>query len=89
MNINWKVRFRNKTWLITFLSAIIALLYQLLALFGITPTFSQDAVITFCMMGIDVLVLLGVIIDPTTSGITDSATALTYTEPNKEKAPNE
>ena len=32
-----------------------------------------------------VLVILGIVSDPTTEGITDSKQALTYTEPKKEE----
>ena len=35
MKINWKVRFKNKTWLVTFLLAILAFIYQVLGLFDI------------------------------------------------------
>lgn len=85
MKINWKVRFQNKTWIVTFLAAILTLVYQILGLLGISPSLSQDALTNILMMVVNLLVMLGVIVDPTTSGVTDSAKALTYDKPNGEK----
>ena len=85
MKINWKVRFKNKTWLVTFIAAILTIVYQILGMVGISPQLSQDAVTNILMMIVNVLVMLGVVIDPTTKGTTDSARALTYDEPNGEK----
>lgn len=33
MKINWKVRFKNGKWLLSFASLIVAFLYQLLGMF--------------------------------------------------------
>lgn len=85
MKINWKVRFKNKTWLVTFIAAILTIVYQILGMAGISPQLSQDALTNILMMIVNVLVMLGVVIDPTTKGTTDSARALTYDEPNGEK----
>ena len=49
------------------------------------PGISQDTVIEVAGMGINLLVMLGIVIDPTTSDASDSARALSYDEPNKEK----
>ena len=40
MKINWKVRLKNKTFVIAFSTAVVAFIYQLLALLGITPALS-------------------------------------------------
>lgn len=85
MRINWKVRFKNKTWLIAFLAAIVAFVYQMLGMLGIVPAVSQDMVTQFIAAVINVLVAVGVVIDPTTANISDSKEALNYTEPKKEK----
>lgn len=82
MKINWKVRFKNKIWLVTFLSAIIAFIYQILSMFEIVPAISQENIIQVLMIIINLLVGLGVLIDPTTQGINDSNRAMRYTEPN-------
>ena len=85
MKINWKVRFKNKVWLLTFCAGVLSLIYQVLGLFGVVPGISQDTVIEVAGMVINLLVMLGIVIDPTTSEASDSARALSYDEPNKEK----
>lgn len=82
MKINWKVRFKNGAWLVTFLSAIIAFIYQILSMFEIVPAISQENIIQVLMIIINLLVGLGVLIDPTTKGFKDSTRAMRYTEPN-------
>lgn len=79
--INWKVRFKNKAFLITFTTTVIAFLYQLLAMFGIVPAISEDVVTQLVMMIINVLATLGIVVDGTTKGVSDSTRALTYDEP--------
>lgn len=75
--INWKLRFKNKATLLAIASTVILLIQQL----GFKlPDNIADVVNTFLTL----LVLLGVINDPTTAGVGDSANALTYTEPKKE-----
>ena len=83
MNINWKVRFRNKTWLVLFIAAVLTFLYEVLALFGVTPAVSETAVLDTVMLFVRVLVLLGVVVDPTTGGVSDSQTAMTYETPKQ------
>lgn len=75
--INWKLRFKNKATLLAIASTVILLVQQL----GFKlPDNIADIVNTFLTL----LVLVGVINDPTTEGISDSPNALTYTEPKKE-----
>lgn len=75
--INWKLRLQNKITLIALLGAIFLMSQQ----FGFEiPKNVQDGVNTF----VYILVLLGVVNDPTTAGLTDSERALEYYEPNKD-----
>ena len=75
-NINWKLRFKNKATLLAIASTVILLNQQL----GFKlPDNIADVVNTFLTL----LVLLGVINDPTTEGISDSPKALSYNEPKK------
>lgn len=83
MKINWKVRFKNKTWLITFLITILAFIYQILGMFDIVPPITQDMATQLVTIVINMLVAVGVVIDPTTASISDSEQALTYEEPKK------
>ena len=85
MNINWKLRFQNKTTLTAIILALVALVYQVLGLFGVVPKISQDDLTTVIGMVINLLCLLGIVVDPTTDGVSDSARALTYGEPRADK----
>ena len=83
MKINWKVRFKNKTWLVTFLLAVLAFIYQILGMFDIVPPVTQDMATQLIAAVINILVAVGVVIDPTTAGAGDSQQALKYNEPKK------
>ena len=83
MKINWKVRFKNKTWLITFLIAVLAFVYQILGMFDVVPPVTQDMATQLITIVVNILVAVGVVIDPTTSGAGDSQQALNYNEPKK------
>lgn len=85
MKINWKLRLQNKATLVAIVAAIIALVYQILGLIGVVPAVSQGAVEQTASMVINLLVLLGIVVDPTTAGTSDSAQALGYDEPRKEE----
>ena len=85
MKINWKLRFQNKTTLTAIILALVALVYQVLGLFGVVPKISQDELTTVIGMVINLLCLLGIVVDPTTDGVSDSAHALTYDAPRADK----
>ena len=73
-NINWKLRFKNKATLLAIAGTLILLAQQL----GLKlPDNIEDVVNTFLTL----LVLLGVINDPTTEGLKDSNKVLTYDKP--------
>jgi len=75
--INWKLRFKNKVTLIALIGAFFLMLQQ----FGLDiPKNIQDGVNTF----VYVLVLMGVVNDPTTTGLTDSKQALEYKNPKED-----
>lgn len=78
MKINWKERFKNKTFILTFCTLIVAFVFQILGLFGIIPSISEDSIVNLITIAVNVLATLGVIIDPTTKGVNDSERALTY-----------
>ena len=84
--INWKVRFKNKRFVIAFIAGLLLLVKQVSVLFGYnlnTEIFSTninnvvDAV--FLLLG-----LLGIVNDPTTQGFSDSEQAMTYKEPKQD-----
>ena len=61
MKINWSLRFHNKVWLTTLLAVVCTFVFNLLDLFGIETS---------------LLSTLGVVIDPTTPGVSDSQTVI-------------
>ena len=79
--INWKVRFKNKVWLGSFLSLIVGFIYSMLALFDVFPQVTQNLVIQLLNHVLTFLGLIGVIVDPTTAGLGDSERAIGYEEP--------
>lgn len=81
MKINWKVRFKNKVWLSTFISLIIGFVYNVLALFDVFPAITQHAVTQIVGEVLTFLGLIGVLVDPTTEGLNDSNRAMSYEEP--------
>ncbi len=85
MKINWTVRLKNKVWLATFLSFIVSTVYQWLGYFDIAPVVTQDAVLQLVTAVLQVLSLLGLIVDPTTAGVADSQRALGYEEPYQQE----
>lgn len=81
MKINWKLRLQNKTTLLTLIALCVTFVYQLLGLFGVVPSVSQDEVINTIGLLVNILVVLGVVVDPTTAGVGDSTNALNYQSP--------
>lgn len=79
MKINWKLRFKNKATLAAIVATAILLAQQL----GFKlPDNINDVANT----ALALLVLIGVVSDPTTSGITDSRQALEYEAPKGDDA---
>lgn len=81
MKLNWKVRFKNKTWLTMFISLIVGFVFNILKLFDVVPSFSENLVMNIVGQVLTFLGLIGVIVDPTTAGISDSNRAMSYDEP--------
>ena len=85
MSVNWKVRFSNPNFWLSLIPAVFLLIQVCAAPFGYEWDFAvlnqQAAAIVNAVFG--VLTILGVVNDPTTAGVKDSARAMTYTEPNK------
>lgn len=82
MNINWKVRLKNKPFLIAFCTTVLTFIYTILGIFSIVPPISQSMVIELIAAAVNILVAVGIVIDPTTTGLTDSSQAMSYASPN-------
>ena len=78
MKINWKIRIKNKVWLLTFIGAVVAFVYQIGAMFGLAPKIAQDQIMDLVKILLTLLVGIGVIVDPTTPGTNDSDRAMSY-----------
>ena len=81
MKINWKVRFKNKIWLGSFLSLIVSFAYSMLGLFEVFPSVTRNSILEILNQILTFLGLIGVLVDPTTAGLGDSERALGYVEP--------
>lgn len=76
--INFKLRLQNKATLVALISAVFLMLQQ----FGLhIPTNIQEGVNIFVV----ILVILGIVTDPTTKGVADSEQALNYHQPRNDK----
>ena len=84
MKVNWKVRFKNKTWLTMFVSMIIGFVFNMLKLFDVTPAITENLAMNLASQVLTFLGLIGVLVDPTTAGIGDSERAMSYEEPWKD-----
>ena len=81
--INWKVRIKNKQFWVYIIPALAILVQAVAAVFGYTLNLDEmvGKILQVVSAVFAVLAILGVVVDPTTAGIGDSARAMTYEEP--------
>ncbi len=81
--INWTVRLKNKQFWLTLVPAILLLIQVVAAVFGYTLDLGGlgDKLLAVVNALFAVLAILGIVTDPTTKGVADSAQAMTYEEP--------
>lgn len=86
MKINWIARLKNKNFWLTLIPAVLLLIQTVAAVFGITLDFGDlgNQLLSVVNALFAVLVILGVVNDPTTAGLGDSQQALTYTKPKED-----
>ena len=84
VKINWKVRFKNKTWLLSFSALVLSFIYNILGMFEVVPPVSQELTNNLILAVVQILTTVGVLVDPTTAGVKDSEQAMTYEEPKKD-----
>jgi len=87
--INWRVRFRNRNWVIAFLSQIMIVAQLVLSglnSLGVVDFQLTDAIqhqiLTIVNAVFVILSMLGLVQDPTTKGYSDSVRAMNYKDPN-------
>jgi phi LC3 family holin len=81
MKINWKVRIKNPTFWITIVPAIVTVVYAILSIFNVIPAVAEETIVKGFMAFMSVLATLGIVVDPTTKGISDSERAMNYEKP--------
>lgn len=89
--INWKVRIKNKAFWLAVIPAIALVAQAVAAVFGYTIDLTTmvgklQAVVNAVFA---LLVILGIVVDPTTEGVPDSKRAMGYDEPWVDEPPDE
>lgn len=81
--INWKVRIKNKAFWVAIIPALALVVQAVAAVFGFTVDLAtlSGKLIAVVDAVFAVLVILGVVVDPTTSGVGDSLRAQAYQRP--------
>ena len=85
MSINWKVRIKNKAFWVALIPALLLLIQQVCAVFGVQLDFSELQSLLVAIVGtvFTLLAIMGIVVDPTTAGVGDSEQAMTYDEPKE------
>ena len=88
--INWKVRIKNKNFWLALIPAVLLLVQVVAAVFGFTLNLGElgDKLLAVVNALFAVLAILGIVTDPTTTGVGDSKQALTYEKPKKKTQTN-
>ena len=81
--INWQVRVKSKAFWVAIIPAVLLLVQVVAAVFGYALDLGElgNRLLAVVNAVFAVLAILGVVVDPTTEGVSDSARALTYTRP--------
>ncbi|MFE3573699.1 phage holin [Lysinibacillus sp. NPDC059133] len=85
MKINWKVRIRHKQFWVSLIALLLVLANQIAGIFNVDITIYNGQVTAISETILSILGLLGIIIDPTTEGASDSSQALNYGTPRKDE----
>ena len=90
MKINWLVRIRNKQFWVSVIPALALVIQAVAAVFGWTLDFTRitGRLIAVVDAVFALLVILGIVVDPTTAGVSDSRRAMGYNEPYQDKIEN-
>lgn len=83
--INWKVRIKNRNFWLALIPAMLLLIQAVAAVFGVSVDLGDlsDKLIAVVNTAFVVLAILGIVTDPTTSGLSDSTQAMTYDKPKE------
>ncbi|MED4546504.1 phage holin [Lysinibacillus sphaericus] len=81
MKINWKVRLQHKQFWVSLIALLLVLANQIAGIFYFDITIYNGQITAVSETVLSILGLLGIIIDPTTQGVSDSVRALKYDKP--------
>ena len=81
--INWKVRLASKTFWLALIPALLLLVQAIAAVFGFTLEL-EGRLLDLVNAVFAVLVILGIVNDPTTAGLSDSQQAMSYIKPKED-----
>ena len=83
--INWQVRIKSKEFWLALIPAVLLLVQVVAAVFGFELDLGDigNRLLDVVNALFAVLAILGIVVDPTTDGVGDSAQAMTYTEPRR------
>ena len=83
MKINWEVRVKNKLFWVAIIPAFLVLIQAIANVFGFVLDLGDlgNKLLAVVESVFVILALLGIVTDHTTSGVSDSEQALTYTKP--------
>lgn len=83
MNINWIVRIKNKNFWLSLIPAVLLLIQVVANVFGYQMDLGDlgNKLLAVVNAVFAVLTILGIVTDPTTAGVSDSALAMTYEKP--------
>ena len=78
--MNLKLRLKNKATLTSLIMAAVAFIYQILGILNVVVPISQNDVVQVLGILINLLGVMGILVDPTTPGVGDSVNAMSYEE---------
>ena len=83
--INWMVRIQNKAFWLSLIPAVLLLIQVVAAVFGFELDLGDigNKLLDVVNALFAVLAILGIVVDPTSAGVGDSAQALTYDKPKE------
>ena len=87
MKINWTVRIKNKAFWVTIIPAVLLLVQQICAMFGVELNIAgvSNQLVSIVGTAFGILSLIGIVNDPTVATLSDSKQAMTYETPKKDK----
>ncbi|MDN5612428.1 MAG: phage holin [Staphylococcus equorum] len=84
-NINWKVRFKKKSFWVAIVSAVALFINNITQAVGLDYSATVEQGVSIVTSILTVLAGVGVIVDPTTKKLSDTGIAQTYAKPRDEQ----